>query len=127
MKTCIICIGSNHNPVSNIKKAVETLSYLFPDIIWGDTVVTAAEGVSASVPDYHNRAAVFSTSMDVSGLKHRFKEIEKACGRGSDSKSTGIVPLDIDLLQYDGEILKPRDMQMGYVRKALEDIILPNQ
>lgn len=122
MKTCIICIGSNHNPASNIKKAVETLSSLFPDIIWGDTVVTAAEGVPVSVPDYHNRAAVFSTSMDVSSLKHRFKEIEKACGRGSDSKSTGFVPLDIDLLQYDGDILKPLDMQKEYVRRALSSL-----
>lgn len=127
MKTCIICIGSNHNPSSNITKAVETLSTLFPDILWGETVVTPAEGVSVPVPDYHNRAAVFPTCMSVPELKHLFKEMEKACGRGSDSKSTGIVPLDIDLLQYDGEILKPRDMQMGYVRKALEDIILPNQ
>ena len=124
MKTCIICIGSNHNPSSNITKAVETLSTLFPDILWGETVVTPAEGVSVPVPDYHNRAAVFPTCMSVPELKHLFKEMEKACGRGSDSKSTGI---DIDLLQYDGEILKPRDMQMGYVRKALEDIILPNQ
>lgn len=126
MKTCIICIGSNHNPSSNITKAVETLSTLFPGILWGETVVTPAEGVSVPVPDYHNRAAVFTTCMGISELKRRFKEIEKACGRGSDSKSTGIVPLDIDLLQYDGEILKPRDMQMGYVRKALKDIILPN-
>lgn len=122
MKTCIICIGSNHNPASNIKKAVETLSSLFPDITWGDTVATVAEGVPVSVPDYHNRAAVFSTSMDVSSLKHRFKEIEKACGRGSDSKSTGIVPLDIDLLQYDGDILKPLDMQKEYVRRALSSL-----
>ena len=45
MKTCIICIGSNHNPSSNITKAVETLSTLFPDILWGETVVTPAEGV----------------------------------------------------------------------------------
>ena len=51
-----------------------------------------------------------------------FKEIEKACGRGSDSKSTGFVPLDIDLLQYDGDILKPLDMQKEYVRRALSSL-----
>lgn len=119
MKTCVICIGSNYNPSVNITKAVETLSGMFPGILWGETVVTPAEGLSFPVPDYHNCAAVFSTDIDIAGLRQRFKEIEKACGRGSDSKSTGIVPLDIDLLKYDGQILKPQDMQTDYVRQSL--------
>lgn len=122
MKTCVICIGSNHNPSVNITKAVETLSGMFPGILWGETVVTPAEGLSFPVPDYHNRAAVFSTDIDIAGLRQRFKEIEKACGRGSDSKSTGIVPLDIDLLKYDGQILKPQDMQTDYVRQSIMNI-----
>ena len=119
MKTCIICIGSNHNPTANISIAVESLSCLFSDILWGETVVTPAEGISFTVPDYHNRAAKFTTVMGISGLKSRFKEIEKACGRESGSKSTGIVPLDIDLLEYDGKVLKPKDMESDYVRQAL--------
>lgn len=122
MSTCMLCLGSNDNPSDNISEAVTTLTRIFPDIRWGDTVVTTAEGVSFSVPDYHNRAAIFTTTMDISSLKSLFKEIEKACGRIASSKSTGIVPLDIDLLQYDGEVLKPEDMESAYVRQVLSTI-----
>ena len=118
---CLICIGANHNPEANLSKAVSTLSDIFPDIRWGETVITPAEGLPSgiTVPDYHNRAATFSTTMDIAALKSLFKEIEKACGRTVSSKSTGLVPLDIDLLRYGSQILKPNDMKSAYVRQAI--------
>ena len=118
---CLICIGTNHNPEANLSRAVSTLSDIFPDIRWGETVITPAEGLPSGItaPDYHNRAATFSTTMDIAALKSLFKETEKACGRTVSSKSTGLVPLDIDLLRYGSQILKPNDMKSTYVRQAI--------
>lgn len=123
-KACLICLGSNSNPETNILKAIDCLTSTFPGIRWGKTVITHAEGQfsDTSVPDYHNIAATFSTSMDADGLKTLFRKIEKACGRTPLSKSSGIVPLDIDLLEYDGMILKPSDMKAAYVRRALASL-----
>ncbi|WP_300796300.1 2-amino-4-hydroxy-6-hydroxymethyldihydropteridine diphosphokinase [uncultured Bacteroides sp.] len=101
--------------------AVSTLADVFPNIRWGETVITPAEGLPSGItaPDYYNRAATFSTTMDIAALKSLFKEIEKACGRTVSSKSTGLVPLDIDLLRYGSQILKPNDMKSTYVRQAI--------
>ena len=39
-------------------------------------------------------------------------------GRTPDSKKEGRIPLDIDLLSYDQQVLKPEDWQKEYVRLA---------
>lgn len=122
LSKCIICLGSNIHPDSNIKLAVSLLASHFPDIRWGTTVVTPACGVSRPVPDYHNLAAIFSTSMPLPAIISLLKETERACGRTPDSKSTGLVPIDIDLLQYDDTVLKPEDMETAHVRQALSFI-----
>lgn len=116
---CIICLGSNYHPHRNISLAVDLLTSRFNDIRLGSTVVTPAVGVSRPVPDYHNLAVIISTSMPLSLLQSTLKEIEKACGRTPESKSTGLVPIDIDLLQYDDIILKPEDMKTAHVQQAL--------
>lgn len=120
-KTCIICIGSNFNPYINIQKAVIRISDLFPDTLWGKTVITIPEGSdnNALTPKYHNIAASFTTSMNLESIKTVFKEIEKACGRTPSSKTTGLIPLDIDVLIYDNKVIKPKDLESGYVTQAL--------
>ncbi|WP_235337195.1 2-amino-4-hydroxy-6-hydroxymethyldihydropteridine diphosphokinase [Bacteroides caecigallinarum] len=121
--TCIICLGSNYCPEHNISLAVRLLTSSFPHIRWGKTIVTPATGVSRPVPDYHNLAAIFTTTMSLPALRSLLKETEKACGRTPESKSTGLIPIDIDLLQYDGTILKPEDMNTAHVRQALSSLI----
>lgn len=118
--TCLVCLGSNHCPAVNMNKAFKALTSLFHDIRWSPMIVSPAIGTDRPVPHYHNCVAVFTTTMSVPSIKSIFKDIERACGRTPASKSSGLVPLDIDLLQYDDTILKPEDMQAPYVRKAFE-------
>lgn len=122
LHTCLICLGSNHCPAVNMNKAFKALTRLFHDIRWSPLIVSPAIGTDRPVPPYHNCVAIFTTTMSASAMKSIFKDIERACGRTPASKSTGLVPLDIDLLQYDDIILKPEDMQAPYVRKALENL-----
>ena len=46
------------------------------------------------------------------------KQIEQTNGRTPESKKEGRIPLDIDLLSYDQQVLKPEDWQKEYVRLA---------
>lgn len=116
---CLLCIGSNHCPDVNIPKAVAALTALFPGIVWSPVIVSPALGAATPVPHYHNRVARFTTTLTPADLRTRFKEIETSCGRTPASKSTGLVPLDIDLLQYDDTVLKPEDMNTQYVKTLL--------
>ena len=97
------------------------LNQRFPSIRWGKLIKTLPEETSCPAP-YLNRAALLNTIWDADTLRYYFKSIEKACGRTSLSKQTGIIPLDIDLLMIDNTVLKPEDMQKHYVRQALEGL-----
>ena len=121
MHQCILCIGSNYRAETYMGMAEMLLNQRFPSIRWGKTVKTLPEGTTSPTP-YLNRAARLDTNWDADTLRHYFKNIEKACGRTSLSKQTGIIPLDIDLLMIDNTVLKPEDMQKHYVRQVLEGL-----
>ena len=122
MHQCILCIGSNYRAAETYMGMAEMLlNQRFPSIRWGKTVKTLPEGTTCPTP-YLNRAARLDTNWDADTLRHYFKSIEKACGRTSLSKQTGIIPLDIDLLMIDNTVLKFEDMQKHYVRQALEGL-----
>lgn len=118
---CIICLGSNEKCEYHLNMAEKILNRTFPGICWGGVVKTAPEGTD--IPEaYLNRAAIINTGMTPEELKVLFKKIEEQCGRTPESKQTGIIPLDIDLLVYDHEIIKPSDMKKNYVLQALSTL-----
>lgn len=121
MHRCILCIGSNYRAETYMGMAEMLLNQRFPSIRWGKLIKTLPEETSCPAP-YLNRAALLNTIWDADTLRYYFKSIEKACGRTSLSKQTGIIPLDIDLLMIDNTVLKPEDMQKHYVRQALEGL-----
>ena len=47
------------------------------------------------------------------------KEIETQQGRTSLSKQTGIIPIDIDIVVWNDEVMRPRDLQHEYMQKGL--------
>ena len=51
-------------------------------------------------------------------VRSLLKEIEQTNGRTPQSKEEGRIPLDIDLLTYDQQVLKPLDLKKEYVRRA---------
>ena len=121
MERCIICLGSNQNGKEHLLQATKNIDLIFSDIKWGEIIQTAPEGTSHPSP-YFNRAGIFSTNMDIQQVKSIFKSIERQHGRTPSSKASGRIPLDIDLLVYGSQVLKPDDMNRTYVRQALSTI-----
>lgn len=118
--TCLLCLGSNMRPAYHLREAEIALNGLFPGIRWGGIVLTRAENAVEGSSDYLNRVAWFDTSLSEGEIQAILKDIEKANGRSGGDKAKGSVPLDVDLLQYDSEVLKPDDFGKDYVRKALD-------
>ena len=50
------------------------------------------------------------------------KAMEKRLGRMSDSKQKGKIPIDIDLLLWNGTILKPADWEKEYVQLLFRSV-----
>ena len=77
----------------------------------GKILKTPAEGDTVCETTYLNRIAKFQTSLDMETVQHILKQVEVENGRTAESKRTGIIPLDIDLLEFNGQVLKPEDMK----------------
>lgn len=71
-------------------------------------------------PQYANALLQIETDESYECLRSRFKALETAAGRTPASKASGIVPLDIDIISWNGNILKAADMDYEYMRQGLK-------
>lgn len=118
--TALISLGANTpdkytmlaNTITRIKELVHVTAHT-------PVYETPAEGSVAAAP-YANALLQITTDADFDTLHDTFKEWERAAGRTPQSKLQGIIPLDIDIIEWNGTVLKERDMQFAYMQKGLQ-------
>lgn len=120
-KECFIGLGSNENTASNMISAQKDLLRFFPDIRFSSLLQTRPIGFCSPNP-FFNMTAVCTTSLPLTGIRQLLKQIEMALGRKPEDKAHGIVKIDLDLLAYDGQILKPEDWKRSYVREGVNEL-----
>lgn len=116
--SCLLCLGSNHDWHLHIAEAHKALALHFPGIRFGNEMETEAIG-SGFLSPFCNQVAQLHTSLSAEEVRTVLKQIERENGRLPEDKSKGIVKLDIDLLTYDDQILKPQDLEKDFVRQGL--------
>lgn len=117
----VLCLGSNvHDRQGHLDRAVEALQPLLTGSVRMSTayMTPSHSGFGAA---YLNCVMIAQTSLTVAELTARIKAIEKDEGRTPQSKAEGHVPLDIDIVMYDGHILREADyaalhFRLGYSR-----------
>ena len=67
--------------------------------------------------------AIAYTRFSLEEVKAILKKIEKILGRTQEDKKRGIIAIDIDLLQWNHQVLKPDDLQREYIQKGIEAIL----
>lgn len=123
---CLICLGSNCDAAVHLADALESISGRLRVVWCGNPVRTPDVCRRPAVSDFLNQALLVECQEDVVSLNALLKSIERENGRTPDSKRSGIVPLDIDLLTCDGTVLKPEEMVKRHVVEAtrgLEDAL----
>ena len=123
MHRYIICLGSNYDRHNNLLFARQQLMMLFPTIHF--TPERETEPLLMKSPSlFLNQMAVFFSVDAVDSIRGKMKEIELRSGRLSSDKAQGKVCLDIDLLMYDNQILKPEDWRKEYIKELY--LLLPS-
>lgn len=118
---CIVCIGSNYNRKENLLLAQDGLAELFSAVRF--TSVQETQPLLFKNPAlFSNQLAFFYSEIGEDEVKMRLKAIEKTAGRCPEDKIKEKVCLDIDLLSFDGRVLKPADWKREYVVKGLEEL-----
>ena len=118
MNKGLISIGSNTDSKDNLTVCVQLLKDRFERIIFSDTSETKPYG-SNYKNDFINQLAYIYTDKEKEEVIDVLKQIEHNMGRTPDDKKKGIVIIDIDLVIWNREILKPEDIKRDYITKLL--------
>lgn len=113
-----LCIGSNLQPLyaaSKIEEATEMLEAEGLAIIANSHVYPSASG-------YQNCVLRAETEAEYPLLLLATKAIERKLGRTPEMKERGEVPIDIDIVIFDHQVMRQADFDSAYFKKGLESI-----
>lgn len=121
MSTILLSIGSNTFSKTNIDKAQRMLTRLFPGILFSQSVLSEPDDDRYTFL-FRNVLAIAETDLLPEEVIEKIKQTERAVGRSPRDKYLGKVVIDIDLIRYNDEILRPADFQREYVQQLLPDL-----
>lgn len=117
----IVCIGSNRNPTANVECAGRLLCDYFTSLRFSAPVYTEPIGVGLSGL-FLNQVVTAYTPDHPEEVNRVLKQIERQMGRTPQDKLRGDIPIDIDLLQWNDQVLKPADLQKEYVISGIRSL-----
>lgn len=116
-----LSLGSNEKAQANIEEAQVFLANLLGDVTYSSLMETAP--IEMSNPSkFLNQVAYLETTYRREQITKILKEIEQRIGRKKEDKLKEIVRIDIDLLVFDGLVLKEEDLVRDYIKKGIEEI-----
>lgn len=122
MSCAVIGIGSNTpDRMERVAAAIRWLGRVFSDGFHSSAYMTRA--INGHDPDYLN--AVMSVECDgtMDEVNIMLKDYERACGRTAESKLHGEVPIDLDIVVWDGRIVRPKDFGYRYFLQGYDELV----
>ena len=116
MSHVLISLASNHEQQKHHSEARQALAEVLSAPLYTAEIWTEPEGTKAQGPQYLNQLVSAETLLNVDFLK----QTELKLGRTDDMRRQGLVPIDLDLLQFDEQRYHLRDWQRSYVKRLLE-------
>ena len=122
MNKIIVGIGSNTvDAKARVEECCRNISEISSEAIFSSIYETEAVG-SLPQPNYHNCVGVIRTSTSFEELKHMFKDMERIAGRLPEHKTEGKVIIDIDIVVWNNEIIRPTDLTRSYMTIGMEEL-----
>ena len=121
MNTAIIMLGSNSNADINLELAKDLLSSYF-DVVKESPTTTSKPFGKNYHADFWNKALKNLSVETKEETIYIFKNIEAEMGRTADSKKSGIIPIDIDLIFWNDNQVHSDYDRFDFVRKCINEI-----
>jgi len=129
MNQFTILLASNLNAEFHITDACECLSKAFPvnirfsDNHWSDAVVKSGQCLpSGECGRYLNTICKGLTDFVLDDFQAYLKITETKLGRIRGVETQGSVAIDMDLVEWNGEVLRPKDAEQEYYMVCLRDL-----
>ena len=115
----IISLASNENQERTLERAKEQLTQLLTEVHFTSAIWTEPINSIRKEP-YLNQLCKATTAFGEGLLCEVLKETEKRLGRTHNED--GIVTIDLDLLQFDGQRHHLRDWERSYVKDLIKEL-----
>lgn len=115
----IISLASNYNQEKALEAAREQLTQLLTEVRFTSAIWTKPIGTIREEP-YLNQLCEGTTALGDGLLGEVLKQLERRLGRTYNED--GIVVLDLDLLEYDGERHHLRDWDRNYIKDLINEL-----
>ncbi len=122
MNTFVIGLGSNIDKAfETIQRALSTLNKGCIDLSHSEIYPTEPFGYNIdNLHLYYNCAAIGNCKLQEVEFAAYCKQIETELGRTRTNKD--IVAIDIDVICFNGKILRPKEITAPYMQKAYKDL-----
>ncbi len=121
MNAALVMLGSNAYAEKNIELAIEKLSQFFEIEKQSSLVETEPYG-KYYIGNFQNMALRILSEETAEETKLIFKEIEKEMGRTSASKTDGVIPIDIDLIFWNANLLHKDYERFDFIKKCIDEL-----
>ena len=122
MNKAIVGIGSNVvEACVRVEECCKLLTSMAEEAKFSSVYETEAVG-SLPQPNYHNCVGVISTTRPFEEMKQLLKDMEREAGRLPEHKAEGKVIIDIDIVVWNGEVIKPTDLTRTYMTIGMEEL-----
>lgn len=121
----VLTLGSNSEPDKHLSLAQAGLRALAVErLIFSPARQSAPISFGLSDALFTDQVAVGETSMDLDTFTAELKALECHTGRTPEQRKAHpeAIPVDIDLITWDREILKPRDVTRPYLLEGLLEL-----
>ena len=121
---CVISIGTN-SPDRDVRmsEALRWLRRTFSPVIISDVYSTPEW--SGRFPRYLNAVALVGVAgyVAMDTVNASLKLYERMCGRVPSDKQSGIVPVDLGIVVWRGDICRPEEFGRPYFTKGYEQVM----
>lgn len=110
-----LSVGSNDGDrAQNVSKAIEWICDVFSDVKF--SAVYETPEIHGKGTPYMNAVADASTRLCMDDVNALMKEYELNHGRNLHARAQGRVPIDIDIVIWDGDVIRPFDRSAEFFR-----------
>lgn len=122
MNRLILSLGTNSADREwQMSQAIKRMKQLFKKTVVSEVYeVPAYNGVDAP---YLNAVIVAATTMELEETNALLKQWEVLCGRTPASKLQGVIPIDIDVVMWNDDVLRPVDYSRSYVSIGISRLL----
>lgn len=122
MNKFILSIGTNSPDREwQMSHAIKQLKQIFKKTTFSEIYeVPAHNGIDAP---YLNAIMVGTTNLSLDEANRALKQWETICGRTPASKQQGVIPIDLDIVVWNNEVIRPVDYSREFVSRGISSLL----